>query len=318
MITNQTPFIYSPSQQYLFGRAYAVSIGTPGQSSALQYGTIGNNPAPLRVRFDIDKNSIGASNKAKIELYNLAAQTRQAIKKGYVIQLQVGYNSLIDTVFIGNVINTKSDRNGPDIITSLECGDGESAITYSVLDKSYPAGTTLVQILQDTAKAMSLGNPTNPVGINSGIAVGIPNQVFNKGFIAHGPCKDTLDKLLIPQGLEWSIQNGNLNIIPITNYNGQNAIVVSSSTGMIGVPSKNEFFLIFEHLINPKIVPGALIQMVSENAALNGFNKIKRSHFEGDSHDQKWQISCEATSMPNITQNLALAQGFNYSPAAVP
>lgn len=317
-MSQSATFVYSPSQQYLFNRAYSLNIGPPGQSSALQYGTVGDKPAPLRIRFDIDKNSIGSSNKAKIELFNLTTQTRQAIKKGYVIQFQAGYNSLIDTLFIGNVINTKSDREGPDIITSLECGDGESAITYAVLDKSYPAGTTLIQILQDTAKAMSLGNPTNPVGINSGIAVGIPNLVYNKGFLAHGPCKDTLEKLLIPQGLEWSIQNGNLNIIPITNYTGQSAIVVSSATGMIGVPSKNEFFLVFDHLLNPKLVPGALIQMVSTNVALNGFNKIKRSHFVGDSRDQKWQISCEATSMPNITQNLALAQGFNYSPAAVP
>src|SRR5271166_3515083 len=108
-------FVFSPSAQYLFKRSYSVQIGPPNQTTALQYGTIGTPPSPLRIRFEIEKNLFGTSpNHSKIDIFNLSIQTRQAIKKGYLIQLKAGYNGLIGTIFTGNVFNTKSDREGPD------------------------------------------------------------------------------------------------------------------------------------------------------------------------------------------------------------
>lgn len=310
-------FNYSQTAQYLFKRSYAVSIGPPNQTAALQYGTLGTNPAPLRVRFEIEKTVFGSSpNHSKIELFNLSTQSRQNFKKGYIVNLQGGYNGLVGTLFTGNVFITKSDRSGPDIITTLECLDGGASIVLARLDKSYPAGVTNIQILQDVATAMSVTTDSNP-GVSAGIVVGIPTQTFNKGFTATGPCKDTLDKLLKPQGLEWTVDNGNLNIIPKSAYDGNSAQVVSAETGMIGVPSQNEFFTQFTSLLNPKLVPGALVQLISENAALNGFYKIRKSKLEGDSHENKWQVSCEAVPMPNVVQVFPAAEGFNFNPAAL-
>lgn len=312
-------FPYNGSQQYLFGRAYALSLGAPKQTAAVQYGTIGTNPAPLRIRFDIDKNMVGSSNKSKIEVYNLSQQSRQNIKKGYLVQLKAGYNGLVTGIFTGNVLplGLSSTRSGPDIITSFECGDGESAITFARLDKGYPAGTALAEILQDVATAMSVATSYQPVGVAAGIAIGIPNVTYNKGFVAEGACRETLDKLLKPQNLEWTVQDGNLNIIPVGKTNGQTAVLVSKDTGMIGVPSDNGTFTQFTSLLNPRLVPGALVQLISENTALNKFYKIRRSHFEGDSHDSKWQVSCEATEASGVVANLPTAQGFNYKTAVV-
>lgn len=320
-----TAFKFSPNAQYLFDRAYAVNIGAPKQTAALQYGTIGTKPAALRVRFEVEKTIFGASpNHSKIELFNLSVESRSSIKKGYLVQLLAGYSTLknksplIGTIFTGNVYTAKSDRNGPEIITTLECLDGGSAITYAVLDKSYGPGTTLVQILTDIATAMSLTTTSNPAAVSAGVAIGIPEQTFNNGFVCKGPCKDSLDMLLKPQGLEWSVQNGNLNIIPKTAFDGNTAQVVSVETGMIGVPSLNEYFVQFTSLLNPKLVPGALVQIFSENTLLNGFYKIRKAKYTGDSHDNHWQVACEATPMPKgSVQSLSSAQGFDYQTALV-
>lgn len=311
-------FIFNPQAQYLFKRAYAVSLGPPNQQSALQYGTIGVSPAPLRIKFEIEKTMFGASpNHSKIDIYNLSIQSRSSIKKGYLVQLQAGYNNLLGTIFTGNVFVAKTERDGSEIMTSLECLDGGSAIIMAVLDKSYGEGVKLSQILQDVATAMSVVTNIQPVGVNSGIILGIPNVIFNTGFVAHGPCKDTLDKLLTPMGLEWNVQNGNLNIIPKRNFDGNTAQIVSVDTGMIGVPSQNEGFVQFTSLLNPKLVPGALVQLVSENKNLNGYFKIRKSKFEGDSHDNKWQVSCEACIMSNVTQTLPASKGFDINTAVV-
>lgn len=298
-------FVYQQGAQYLFNRAYSVSIAAPNNTIALQYGTLGNNPAPLRVKFDINKIG-GTSNKSKIELYNLSAQSRQTFKVGYLVQLEAGYNGLTRILFAGNILNSISKRNGADIITSLECGDGEASITFASYDQSYPAGVTLVQILEDLTKALSL---------NVGSVLGIPQVTYNKGFTTHGSVRDALDKLLPPNGLEWNVNNGAVNIIPIDKHNGQSAIVLSKATGMIGVPSKGNDFTQATSLLNPQLVPGVPVQLISDTSSLNGFYKIRRSHFEGDSHEKKWEVSLEMDPITAAIQNLKPAQGLNFQPA---
>lgn len=323
MISN---FVFNPNQQYLFKRSYSLSIGKPYQTAALQYSnfpTIGSDgkkiaASPLRLAFEFEKNALGTPNKGKFDIYNLTSQARNQIQKGDIVQLQAGYSGLVETLFIGNVSTKgmKTERKGPDIVLSFECGDGESAITGAVLDKSYPPGSTLAQVLSDIAKAMALPSSTNPQGITVGTVVGIPNITYGDGLAVHGGCRDTLNTLLEPLGLKWSVQNLALTIVPKDAYNGAEAILVSKETGMIGVPSKNEF-LNFTSLLNPKLVPNALVQLVSDNTALNGFYKINKAKYEGDTHDNKWQVQCECVIMPNVVQGLPRATGFDFTSAVV-
>lgn len=318
-------FVFNPQQQYLFRRAYSLAIGPPHQTGALQYANfplVGvdnqqQKSSPLKIKFDINKNSVGSSNKSKIEIYNLSQESRNKINVGWVVRLQAGYNGLIDTIFFGSVApnGMKSERKEADIITTLECGDGESAIVMSRLDRAYPAGTTLAAILTDVAIAMNTVTAANTQQVNFGIALGIPNIVMSRGFTATGACRDTLDKLLLPNGMRWSVQNGNLNIIPVNATNGQAAVLISSDTGMIGTPSKNQGYFEFTSLLNPKLVPGAVIQIQSENTSLNGFYKIVEAHYEGDSHDTKWQVVCKCINQPGVGIVLRAANGDNYSQA---
>lgn len=326
-MSSQSTFVFNPQQQYLFKRSYALAIGKPGTSASLQYANFaipGVNgqlqpPSPLRIQFDIDKNGCGSSNKSKISVYNFSLQSRQTIKKGWVLRLQAGYNGLVETIFFGNIPagpGVKSKRDGPDIITEMECGDGENAIAYAVLDKSYPAGTTLAQIITDLGSAMGATVNGQP-GVGAGVIAGIPAIVFNNGRHVRGSVRDSLDEILKPYNLKWNVHNGNLNILPRTATNGQSAILVNQNTGMIGVPSFNNDLLQFTNLLNPRLIPDALIQMESENTALNGFYKLNRCHYEGDTHDTKWQVACEGIKVPNLVQALPTAQGFNAQKAVV-
>ena len=318
---------YSEESQYLFGRTYSLAIGSPYSAAALQYSNLKVTGAsgkmliasPLRVSFDIEKNNIGSPNKGKIEVYNLSAQARNQIQKGAVLTLQAGYGKLIQTIFVGNILNkgVKIERRQNEIVTTLEGGDGESAISAATLDKSYPPGTNLSQVLQDIADSMHTPTTWNNQGIGAGIAVGIPNIVYGKGITVHGACRDTLNTLLQPLGVKWSVQNGNLTLISSKANNGDSAIVVSKYTGMIGTPSKSQF-LCFQSLLNPQLVPNAIIQLISDNTALNGFYKINKSHYEGDTHDTKWQVSCECSVAEGVSQTLPASAGFDYSSAEVP
>ena len=58
-------------------------------------------------------------------------------------------------------------------------------------------------------------------------------------------------------------------------------------------------------------MPGTKIQLVSENTALNGYYLIKTSKFEGDSHDSRWQVTCQCSLLQKTNSNPAASNGFS-------
>jgi hypothetical protein len=277
-------FQFNQGTQYLFNRVWSVTLSPPGQAAASEY-------TQLRTQFDIEKGSLGTSTKSKIVLYGLSAASRQKIVKGWNVRLIAGYKGFSDTIFSGNILpnGIAVKRDGPEIMTTIESGDGESAIVLGTFDKSYPAPAMLSVIISDIVTEL-----VTKEGLSRGVVAGIPNVIFQNGFTAHGAVKDMLDKLCKTNGLQWFVHNGAISVFPVTSSNGTPTIQVNSSTGMIGVPSSDGGFMHFVSLLNPGLVPGVPIQMTSsENPSLNGFYQVLRSHFEGDSWDSKWQVSCE-------------------------
>lgn len=263
------------SAQYLFDRAWSVTIGLPGEA--------GFKYDKLKTTFEIEKTSASYANKAKIELYNLNDQSRLNFqRKGLQIRLEAGYRGLTEVLYIGDVTKTQTQRKGPDIVTLFEAGDSEKQLTTAHFNKSYPAGVTFLQIISDMVKALN---------VNQGPIIGIPNVKYNNGFTVSGSIKTIMDTLIPNQGLEWSIQNGYLQIIPVTAHNGDEAVFLSQDTGLIGIPSQKDSGVEFISLLNPKLLPGMPVQLDSK--LFKGFYKIKKSKIEGDSHGQKWNITCE-------------------------
>lgn len=298
--------------QTLFNRAWSVSFGPPGNLTYVYKN--------LRTTFEIEKNSLGSSNKAKIKIYNLSGTSRNTFQKGYNIQLQAGYVGndpdsvpLIDTIFSGNIIRLESKREGADIVTEFECGDSEKQIATNVFSKTYPPGTTYVQIVTDLA---------NTLGVNVGVVIGIQNFKFSSAVTKSGSVSSILTELLKKQGLEWSIQNGVLQIVPTESHSGAQAIVLSNRTGgaypgltgLVGVPSRNGDLVGFKALLNPKIKPDSMVQIVSES--VNGFFKVRKAKFEGDTHGDKWDVDCEGCKISAI-QNLPFNTGTNFNTAVI-
>lgn len=313
------------STQYLFNRQWSVTLGIGGQvidvttttdkQVRVTKGVVSNQDTGyqytgLRTVFDIDKTSQSSSNKAKIELYNLSATSRQKFQKGTQIWLQAGYQGMMKTLYVGdaNPNGVRSKRHGPDIVTAFECGNFEKNLTFSHFDKSYPPGVNLSQIVSDLAIA---------IGADIGVIIGMPQAQFNAGFTTTGSVRDALDKLLKPQNMEWHIDNNTINIYPKGQHLGETAVVVSNDpknpTGLIGVPSQGDGFVEFTSLLNPDIGPGIAVQLISET--INGYFKVRRAHYEGDSHGEKWQVTCEAVKIPavQVSKRFNLANLGNQS-----
>lgn len=301
--------MYGTTQQYLYARAYQLTLGPQAGGQGLQYGNIAGTTSALRISFNIDKPAVGCPNKGTVTLYNLSQSNRTALVQGYRLTLDAGYQGMVERVLFGKVWKVTTKREGPDIATTLEVIDGLESLMYAVLDRPYPPGTTLAQVLADVAKAMQA---------LPGVVLGLPAKTFPRGLTVHGLCRDTLRRLLQPLGLEASLSNGRLNILPKHAHLGSAAIVLSPRTGLLGVPNVSFTSTDFTALLNPKLVPGQLVQLVTANTNTSGFFKIRSAKLQGDTHAGNWQVSCQGVQLANALQDLKPARGFEYGQAVVP
>lgn len=297
------------TQQYLFSRAYQLTIGPDTGGAAARYGNIGGTSSALRITFEVNKIAAGAANKATIALYNVNVKTRAALVRGYQVVLDAGYQGLVERLFTGTVFKATSSRSGPDIVTSLECIDGLRPLLYSTFSRTYPKRTTLAQVLGDVAQASEA---------LAGTVMGIPPKVYARGLSVHGTCRDILEELCRPHGLEVSITNGKLNILPKGAHLGTQAIVLSPQTGLLGVPSISQTSVSFEALLNPKLIPGQRVQLVTANPNTCGIMYIRSCKMTGDTHGQAWQVAAEGVRETTVTSNLKAATGFDFGQAVVP
>lgn len=286
-----------PGGSYLFNRIYQFSIQPPG---GLPSGTTpavpGSSFSQLRLTFDIEKNSFSTPNKAKIGVYNLNADARSTYLKGSSLVLKAGYGSSpasqqdllqIPILFSGIVSGqVKDERKGADIITTFECGSGEQQLLTSFINQTFPPSTSVASIITVLISALGL-----PAGFISGIPA---TAIYNQGIVLSGGVKASLDAITRTYGLQWFVQNGSVNILPIGTGLTSAAIAVSQETGLIGVPSNGDGgdnIVTFTSLLNPKLLPG--VHVFLKSRYFNGIYTIQKSHFEGDSHDSKWQVNCE-------------------------
>jgi hypothetical protein len=126
-----------------------------------------------------------------------------------------------------------------------------------------------------------------------GTITDLQDQFINNGMTVEGLAKDTLDKIAAKQGLEWSIQDHEVQFHPIEGTTGEQIAYISPKTGLIGKPEKKENGINFKALItSTRIRPGKFIKLVSEN--IDAICKIRTAKYIGDTHGNEWYVICEA------------------------
>ena len=85
---------------------------------------------PIQIVFDVTKSIRGGLNKMNVQITNLAESKRLSLvkdaeegEKVIPVALFVGYQDRVEMIFKGTVQTGGNARQGPDIITSLECLD---------------------------------------------------------------------------------------------------------------------------------------------------------------------------------------------------
>lgn len=264
----------------------------------------------LRVKFKCEKTLSGEPNKAEIEIYNIAEDTRNMLLNQKTrVRLAIGYlgfqpkgflgtglggSSNVETVFIGNIKKFNSNKTptrweGVDIITKIELADGGNAYRNARLDKGYPPGATLKMAIDDVSKAL---------GLPKSAFSAIPDVQIAHGISLSGLAKDHLDTLTKPYGFEWSIQDETLQITQVKNTSGDATIVLTPQSGLVGSPNVTDKGVEIKSLVQPQLRPGRRILVKSK--IMTGIFKINKVTHEGDSHEGDFLSKCECKKLAAI------------------
>ena len=278
----------------LWNRKAVVTMGPKGEQGVKIQG--------LRIAFDIEKTNEKSANNAKVLIYNLNESNKSLLKtkENASLTLEVGYGiNNVDLLFTGDVVRSTTQKKGADFITTIEIDDGDEALTRAKLEKSYEAGTNLKTVVQDALQSMK---DTGQVVIGS--ISSIKDDIAQNGFSASGLASSIVEQITSKQGLEFSIQDNETQILEAAEDTGEEAIVLTPSTGLIGSPrigligkdASKKDGIEFKALIQTtRFKPGRKVQIKSRE--VDGFFKILKSKFAGDTHAPAWFVTCEGETI---------------------
>lgn len=242
----------------------------------------------MRVQFSVSRGISGSPNTFEIKIFNLNEGHRNAIGRELdKVMLEVGYvppegGGNIGIIAKGRIRDYQHDREGPDIITTVSCGDGDLAYRKATISKTIKKGTPLPEVVDEVYKDMK------KQGIDKG-EWEFPDQprTYKRPYSMCGSCTRELDTLGRSNGFYWSIQNETLEIVPSDGFL-PGAILISPSTGMIGTPTITDNGIKVKALLNPQARPNRQVKVESEVLQMNrkgSMYRISQLDFDGDNQE---------------------------------
>jgi len=294
----------------LYNREIALNIGGVRIASR---SVTGETKPILRVTFKIEKTIQRDPNTADLQIYNLSKDSRAALgapdptkialkQTGIPTVIEAGYFGNTSLIFSGNVEYSATNRAGTDWVTTLQSADGGKQLRSSRINVSFDSSTLLKDVLKTAADSLGVGLGNITQELDKG-APRSSAQQYVKGLVLSGQTSNELDKIIKRAGFNWSVQDGQIQLIrPGGVINPNEAILLQQGTGLIGVPELGEKGIIkCRSLLQPELTPGKKIQVRSglKNGQydIDGFFRIDKATLTGDTWGGDWYTDIEGSPL---------------------
>lgn len=271
----------------------------------------------FKVTFEVVSAVVETPRHAKIRVYNLSDATMRQIQSEFLqVSLSAGYQEgPFGEIFTGLV--TKYSAGKIDTITKfleIDASDAELSYNFAVVNTTLAKGTTQA----DTLNALVGTLPNTNVG-NAPTAIDQSKRY--RGQVLYGTTRAHMRTLGINTNAQWFIQDGTLHLLGPNDLLPGSAVVLNTSSGLIGTPEQTLDGVSARSLLNPLLVTGRGVQI--DSAIVNRTNvlvplntndylppvsqnntyKIYHTVHKGDTRGNEWetQIICAALN-PAIQQ----------------
>jgi hypothetical protein len=276
----------------------------------------------MHFTFETSNADVETPNTARIRIFNLAESTVKSIINQYTnVILQAGYeNANYGMIFSGTIKQFHFGKEtNVDTYLELLCADGDTFYNFSFCSESIAANRTSQEGILDAATK----NSSQPLGLATdaqGLVGGVNPTFLSRGKVLFGLSRDYVREWSTTNGFRWSIQNGQLVLVPIGGLRPGQVVQLNKDTGLIGQPTATESGIQCTCLLNPLIRIGCLIQI--NNADINkevpaeagqsglsytnplyypatvtndGYYRVLVAEFEGDTRGDPW--FCHITAL---------------------
>jgi hypothetical protein len=296
----------------LFGRSCTLVIGSEQdptfavKAAFNQSDTSGVDVSGLAIEFIIEKSLKSTEpNTCQIKVANMAPWVRMKLsgQKALNVKLEAGYEGATSQLYFAQARSAWTTRDGNDYVTHIESTDtiarpagvkktkkiqpgSETGSLYRTMGAKVPLATALMTLTQ--ALGIGQGNLQQALAYG-GVSL---TSINSSALIGNGAQRMT--DICRSAGLEWSIQDGNLQLLNVGQIlSTEKAIFLSDDTGLIGSPSvDSQGALSLQTLLIPGLVPGVLIQMNSD--FVQGGYRIEKIRYTGDTYGNDWYAHIEA------------------------
>lgn len=291
-----------------FLRAYRIVIGDTELDARTGVGSSG-----MRIAFKVERDAKRVPNNAELEVWNLARTTRDRLAKltNVPVRIEAGYvGSEIGTIFLGDLRSARSRREGPDIITRVSAGDGQSKCRTARLSRTFPAGTKVGSVISELGRALGV-RPGN-LGQFQGARLSSGSDTLKRGLTIHGAVYDELERVCRSCGLEWSVQDSELQLKQLGQPVGPGlGPLLREDSGLVGTPEvetvsevtkadpdlrKGQIVVSGACLLRSDLRPGLPFRVESD--AFTGNLVCRTTVHSGDSHSASGGWVVEWTGIP--------------------
>lgn len=261
----------------LFSRTYTLVVGTRDVSA-------------LDIQFSVTRTLQATPNKAEIKVYNASPDTRAqwaTYKKGHIpVSLSVGYKDEGEVrIFLGMLRTLESTPEGSDIITSISSGDGEETKGKRI-KVTLPRAVAPDQALRAIVGALGVGRGNIEDAVRALRSRGVAT-LHGRGAVLSGPSALAMTQFCQSAGLEWSVQDGAVQILQKGEGLAGTALALSSDSGLIGSPTVDtKGVLSAVTLLIPSLVPGRIVEV--DSLGVKGAFVVGQVEYTGETNGNEW------------------------------
>ena len=170
------------------------------------------------------------------------------------------------------------------------------------------------------------------MGLQPGYTADFPAGTLPRGRTYYGMAKDHVRCLALGTDTKWSVQNGLMQFVALGGYIPGETVVLTSASGMIGLPEQTQGGIRVRCLIDPKIRVGGRINIdnksvqrasldLSVSGSVNnsflpsvaddGFYRVVVNEMEGDIRGEPWYSDLICIAMNEALPPSLIAKGYS-------
>lgn len=259
------------------------------------------NVNTLKISASIMKTIAPALDRCSLEIYNLSEDTRKSFKRGMSVNVFAGYEGQEkELVYKGGLAFAVTDRQGPDIITTLVCTCLQGGLMLAKLSKTYTQGVQVSQIVKELAETIP-GVTVNPTNIK------VKGTIGYAGFSFAGMTSDALNKLGSQFGFTWKINDGIFSAVQDGQIWSDGAVLSVANLRKVSPrisgpwPVQNGVDILAQYA--PNVGPGKSVQVNSQlNPRLNRKYQCYEITYNLSPKDNAWEM--------HIVDLVAFSEGY--------